>query len=154
RSDLSAPIASLFPVEDDTEALALSAQCPYALGASVFGEARSAAEFARQVPAGCVVVNDLMAPTTDPRVSLAAWNGSGFGVTRGPEGLLQLTRVKVVVEQRGNRRPHLDDPEPPVGLLQGWMNLTHGHGLVQRWRGLMQVLRGMRQRSRKTQQHS
>lgn len=143
RTDWSAPVASIFPVDDDGQALEQSSHCPYALGASVFGEPRAAAIFARQVPAGCVVINDLIAPTNDPRVSIAPWNASGFGVTRGPEGLLQLTRLKVVVEQRSPRPPHLEAAEPSVDELQGWLNLTHGHSLSQRWRGLRQLARGM-----------
>jgi len=151
RADWSAPVASIFPVDDAAQALEQSSQCPYALGASVFGEPRAAAVFARQVPAGCVVINDLIAPTNDPRVSIAPWNASGFGVTRGPEGLLQLTRLKVVVEQRSPRPPHLEAAEPSVDELQGWLNLTHGHSLSQRWRGLWQLARSFWDRSRQGQ---
>ncbi|MDX1965666.1 MAG: hypothetical protein SFV23_00720, partial [Planctomycetaceae bacterium] len=49
--------------------------------------------------------------------------------------------LKVVVEQRSPRPPHLEAAEPSVDELQGWLNLTHGHSLSQRWRGLRQLAR-------------
>ena len=142
QADLFAPVTSLIPVDDDAQALQLIAQCPYALGAAVFGEPRAAAELARKIPAGCVVVNDVIAPSADPRVSFAGWNQSGFGATRGPEGLLQMTRLKVIVEQRKNWRPHLDPQgAPPLNLSRGLLNFTHGLGWRQRWEGLHQLVR-------------
>lgn len=140
QSDLFAPITSLITYTSPREALDAARQCPYALGASVFGLPSEAAEFAREVSAGCVVVNDLIAPTADPRVSFCGWNQSGYGVTRGPEGLLQMTRVNVIAEQRGSWRPHLDpNGHPPLSLLRGLMNWSHGNTLTQRLQGLSQL---------------
>jgi len=141
RCDLFVPVTSLLTTANPEEALSAAGQCPYALGASVFGSATDAALFARRVAAGCMVVNDLIAPTADPRVSFSAWNQSGQGTTRGPEGLLQMTRVNVIVEQRGAWRPHLDPSgQPPLNLLRGLLNWTHGNTFSQRLLGLRQLL--------------
>ena len=86
HADVLAPLLSLIPVASIDDALRANAQCPFALGAAVFGEPRAAGKLARQIDAGCVVINDLIAPTADPRVPLAGRRQSGFGVTRGAAG--------------------------------------------------------------------
>lgn len=106
QADTFAPTLSLVSVADEHEAIGAAAQCPFALGATVFGPPRKAAAFARRVPAGLVLVNDMIAPLGDPRVPLGARGRSGFGVTRGAEGLLEMTRLKAVVVSRGRARPH------------------------------------------------
>lgn len=145
KADLFVPVTSCLTVTDDEDALRQLTKCPYALGAAVFGEAHSAANLARRIPAGCVVVNDLIAPTADPRVAFGGWNSSGFGATRGPEGLLRMTRPQVIVEQRGRWRPHLDPAgEPPLDLVRGLLNLTHGLTWRQRWQGMRDLWRVVR----------
>lgn len=112
RSDVFAPVLSVIPVADDTAALAADAKCPYALGATVFGGESAARKLAARVDAGCVVVNDFLIPTADPRVAFGGRGESGFGVTRGGEGLREMTRPKTVLVQRSSWRPHLDPPTP------------------------------------------
>jgi len=99
---------SITRVSNDDEALELAAASPYALGAAVFGEHVSAKAFAAKVVAGVVVVNDMIAPTADPRVPFGGRRSSGFGATRGAEGLLQLTALKAVVAQKRKRLRHLE----------------------------------------------
>jgi acyl-CoA reductase-like NAD-dependent aldehyde dehydrogenase len=108
QTDLFAPVASLIQVADMTEATSLDAQCPYHLGASVFGPEPHASYWAEQIQAGCVTLNDTLIPTADPRVSFGGRAQSGWGVTRGPEGLLEMTRPKVICERRGRWMPHFD----------------------------------------------
>ena len=98
----------VIPVRDVEHALALSAQSRYALGAAIFGPAQAARALARRVNAGCVVVNDVIVPTADPRLPFGGRDNSGFGVTRGAEGLLEMTLVKSVSVRHGRFRPHLD----------------------------------------------
>ena len=83
-----APAVSIIAVESMDHALTLSDQCPYRLGATVFGPPDLAAAVAARVDAGCVVVNDMIAPTADPRLPFGGRGRSGFGVTRAAEGLL------------------------------------------------------------------
>ncbi len=125
--DVFAPVLALVPVADMEEALRLAAACPYALGASIFGPAAEARKLAARVDAGSVTINDLIAPTADPRLPFGGRHRSGWGVTRGAEGLLEMTQVKTVTVSPGRFRPHhrpLRDGD--AALLKAWLRLVHG----------------------------
>lgn len=125
--DVFAPVLALVPVADMEEALRLAAACPYALGASIFGPAAEARRLAARVDAGSVTINDLIAPTADPRLPFGGRHRSGWGVTRGAEGLLEMTQVKTVTVSPGRFRPHhrpLRDGD--AALLKAWLRLAHG----------------------------
>ncbi|MCX7914693.1 MAG: aldehyde dehydrogenase family protein [Verrucomicrobiae bacterium] len=120
-------------VRDDDDALHRAAQCPYALGASVFGREPGASALARRVPAGAVTVNDIIVPTADPRFPFGGWRHSGFGVTRGAEGLLAMTRMRVVATRRGRARLHLEPQRFEDGeLFNAWIQLAHGRDVGKR----------------------
>jgi acyl-CoA reductase-like NAD-dependent aldehyde dehydrogenase len=135
--DLFAPVMALVAVHDMDEALRLDAACPYALGASVFGPPDAGRRLARRCRAGCVTINDLVVPTADPRLPFGGRKASGFGVTRGAEGLLALTRVQAI--SRGSarrlRRPRLDEASG-----RDLVRLLHGRG-VSRLRALYRLAR-------------
>jgi len=133
NEDITAPVLSVFSVANDEEALVLSAQCRYALGATVFGSESKAMELAGRIKAGTVVVNDMIAPTADPRLPFGGRGRSGFGVTRGREGLLEMTRVKTICTRHGYWRPHLDPPVPASGdLMRAYLTASHGATLWER----------------------
>lgn len=94
---LFGPVASLLPVPNEAMAVALANAGPHALGAAVFGPARAARAVASQLRAGCVTVNDLIVPTADPRLPFGGAGASGFGATRGADGLLEMTRPQARV---------------------------------------------------------
>ena len=94
------PVGMLVSVPDAETAVALANSSKYALGASVFGPARAVGAVARGLRAGCVVVNDVIVPTADPRLPFGGAGDSGFGVTRGAEGLLEMTRAQAVASRR------------------------------------------------------
>ena len=110
REDVFAPWLALVAVADMEAALAEEALCPFALGASVFGPAAAARAFAKRVRGGAVCINDLIVPTADPRVPFGGGGLSGFGRTRGAEGLLEMTAARAVMERVGRFRPHLAAP--------------------------------------------
>lgn len=110
EQDVFAPWLALVPVADMDAALAI--ECPYALGASVFGPPEAARAFAARLRVGSVCINDLIVPTADPRLPFGGRGRSGFGVTRGAEGLLAFTAIRTVSERRGVFRPHLGPPHP------------------------------------------
>lgn len=125
--DVFAPVVSIVQVADMTLALAADEACPYALGASVFGPTNAARAFAARVRAGSVVVNDVIVPTADPRLPFGGRGESGFGVTRGAEGLLEMTAIKTVSTRRGWFRPHLDVPKPSdAKRFASMIRLLHG----------------------------
>ena len=146
QTDSFAPVTAIVSGLDGPDALlAADAACPYALGASVFGPAREAAAFAERLRVGVAVVNDLIAPTADPRLPFGGTGHSGHGVTRGAEGLLAMTRPRVVVEQRGKQRPHLVPPEPADA--QAFAHAAaglHGEGWLRRVKSLKAALPGLK----------
>jgi acyl-CoA reductase-like NAD-dependent aldehyde dehydrogenase len=135
------------PVSDLDEALGAAALLPYALGASIFGPEEAAVALAARVRAGVVVINDLIVPTADPRLPFGGRGESGFGVTRGAEGLLELTVPKVVAVRRARRLFHLEAPHPgDAELFRAYLNLTHAGGLRARLRGAVDLARALMRR--------
>ncbi|MHB1698526.1 MAG: aldehyde dehydrogenase family protein [Acidobacteriaceae bacterium] len=142
QADIFAPLLSLCVVESEAAALAAYARCSYALTAAVFGAEREALALARQLEAGSVLVNDLIAPTVDPRVPFGGRRDSGFGVTRGAEGLLEMTAIKVVLVRRGNDKHHYaKSTDAHTDFFAGYMQASHGKGLGTRWRGFIRALK-------------
>ena len=140
---------TIVPVADLDEALKIDAECPYALGASIFGSPASAARVVGRVNAGCVVINDVIVPTADPRLPFGGRGRSGFGVTRGAEGLLEMTRLKAVTTRAGSFRPHLQPPHPLDGeLFRHYLAAAHGPSLIARLRGAINVVRTLLARGR------
>lgn len=147
RGDLFAPVASLIRVADPAEAISVANRSPYALGASVFGACQDAQKVAAQLAVGGVTVNDLVAPTADPRLPFGGRGDSGFGVTRGPEGLLAMTRPQVVAVRHSRFALHLSarragDQETLTGALQ----MQHSAGMRLRLAGLRRLIAGVRTR--------
>ncbi|HYE17466.1 MAG TPA: aldehyde dehydrogenase family protein [Tepidisphaeraceae bacterium] len=149
RSDLFVPVISLITVDDDAGALAVNDSCPFALGAAVFGDAAGAERLAAAIPAGVVVVNDLIVPHADPRVSLAGRRASGFGATRGAEGLLELTRPKAVVVRGGRFRPHFDPPHAAdEAIFADYLRAAHGRSIWSRIAAAGRVIKGLMRRGK------
>jgi aldehyde dehydrogenase (NAD+) len=115
-------------VVDETEAITCINAAEFALGASIFSrDVARARKLAARIKTGFVLINDLIVPTADPRMPFGGVKGSGFGVTRGAEGLLEMTSVHVVGERRGNSHPHLGGfKEDDVGLFSAYIRLVHG----------------------------
>jgi acyl-CoA reductase-like NAD-dependent aldehyde dehydrogenase len=140
REDVFSPVLSVAAVADDEEALAWAGESAYALGASVFGRDEAAARsLAGRIRAGGVVVNDLIVPTADPRLPFGGRGRSGFGTTRGAEGLLEMTTLKVVQWNRAHWRPHLDPAAMgDADLFAAFLELLHGRGRG-RWAALRRL---------------
>ncbi|WP_455180087.1 aldehyde dehydrogenase family protein [Azospirillum melinis] len=145
REEIFAPLLSLVPVRNMGEALTVAAGSPYALGASVFGPEAQARELAGRIDAGTITINDLIVPTADPRLPFGGRHASGWGVTRGAEGLLEMTQVKAVSVRKGRLRPHFDQPRAgDEALMLAALRLFHGRpgtrgGALRR---LVQAVRG------------
>lgn len=140
--DFFAPILCLIVVDSDAAALEAAAQCEYALGASVFSrDLNAAAEMAVEIGAGLVTVNDLIVPSADPRIPFGGSGRSGYGVTRGREGLLELTRIKVIQIRTGGSMAHLEPEEVSSELAIAMIQLTHGGGFWARLGGLLALIR-------------
>ncbi len=126
---------------DDAQAIAMHAQCSFALGAAVFSADETAAQaMGKALHVGLLTINDLIAPSADPRIPFGGRCHSGFGVTRGAEGLLELTAPKVTTVSRGHWRPHFDPPHPgDYAAFKQFMVLAHGRGLRQRVKAFLRL---------------
>ena len=134
QEDLFAPVLIVVTVANDYEAVALANDCPFALGASVFTRDHAAAgEIATRLQAGVVSINDLIIPTADANLPFGGRKRSGFGVTRGAEGLLELTVPKVITVSRSKFRPAFDPPHPKdEAMFHAYLKLAHGRSVRQR----------------------
>lgn len=142
QTDIVAPVLTMVPVEHEEMALAAAAQCPYALGATVFGSERRALDLANRVRAGVVVINDVIVPTADPRLPFGGRGRSGFGVTRGAEGLLELTHVKAVSIRRGRWRPHYEPvTHQHTQLFEAYIHAVHGDTWAKRSKAVVSAMR-------------
>lgn len=145
-----APAVAVLRFDDADDAVRQHSLCPLKLTASVFTkDAAFAAAFATRLPVGNVTVNDAIAPTAHPGTPFGGRGRSGWGVTQGDEGLLQMTVPQAVSVRRGSFRPHVDallKPHPANGAVtRGLLRLTHGRGVRERFAGLRQMLGGVRQ---------
>ncbi|RYD76393.1 MAG: aldehyde dehydrogenase family protein, partial [Verrucomicrobiaceae bacterium] len=148
--EIFAPVLVITFVDTVEEAITLSQRCAYALGASVFSRNEvEARRIAGRLNAGVVLINDLVAPTADPRIPFGGRKRSGFGVTRGAEGLLTMTVPKVITSTHGTRRPHFAPVgEAEAGLFAGYIQTAHAGEWRQRWNGLRQLWKALKTFSR------
>lgn len=147
---LGVPTETILRVRDDAEALQLAEFDEHGLGAAIFSRDESAAQaFALQLATGFVTINDLIVPTADPRFPFGGIRRSGFGVTRGAEGLLEMTYVQPIAIRRSRFLPHLDQPLPnDAELFTAFAQLTHGRGLAMRYNALCRLVSAGRERMR------
>lgn len=133
----------LSSVASDEDFLAKNAPNPAGLGVSIFTRDEFRARFlAERLPVGVVTVNDLIVPTADGRLPFPARRESGFGATRGVEGLLEMTVPKVVAVRRGASRPHLDPPAPGDDcFFEAYLAASCARGVSARWQAWCRFLR-------------
>jgi aldehyde dehydrogenase (NAD+) len=103
-TDIFAPVASILPLDSLSEAAMLHAECSYRLTASVFGPEIQARQLAAQLECGTVLINDMIVSTADPRASFGGHGRSGFGATRGAQGLLEMTVLQTVIRNRSRTK--------------------------------------------------
>jgi acyl-CoA reductase-like NAD-dependent aldehyde dehydrogenase len=134
RDDIFGPLVAMLRVKDDEEAIRRINDCPYGLGASIFTANESIARaIAARLRVGFVTVNDIIVPAGDPRTPIGGRGRSGFGSTRGREGLLDMTVPKVVAVRRGRFRPHLANAvEEQTELLFAYLKLFNARGVRNR----------------------
>ena len=127
QTDLFAPVVSLMECSSTAEAIAAHRACPYALTASIFGPEREARRLASELRVGTVLINDIIVPTADPRLPFGGRGKSGFGVTRGAEGLLEMTAVRTVATQkRADARAYDTTTEAHVPFFSAYIRSIHG----------------------------
>ena len=144
RSEVFAPLVSVMRTVDIREALAADAVCPFGLTAAIFGPEGEARKVAAQLRVGNVLLNDVITPTAEPRVSFGGRGGSGYGVTRGTEGLLAMTTPKTTQVRRGRpNRAYEVTGDGHIELFAGLTQLLHG-GWGKKFAGLRRLVAAVR----------
>ena len=133
QSDLFAPVLCLLQAESVLHIADLVNECPYALSAAVFGAEHQARALGAQLRVGTLLVNDVIAPTADPRVPFGGRGQSGFGVTRGAEGLLEMTAIKTFLLRKKVSTLHYQPiGSREVSLFAALIGTLHGGSLHSR----------------------
>lgn len=141
QTDIFAPLLAMMDARDTQEGIALHEACTYALTASIFGDEREARAIAKEITAGTVTINDLIVPTADPRVPFGGRRRSGFGVTRGAEGLLEMTTPKAIATRTGGGTRHFDATNSThEELFDGAIAAFHRVRLRERIVGIRQIV--------------
>jgi acyl-CoA reductase-like NAD-dependent aldehyde dehydrogenase len=146
REATFAPVMAVLSFDTLDEVVQMNRVCPYGLGASIFTQqTKQAAEWTARLQTGMVTINDVIAPTANPAVPFGGVGRSGWGVTQGPEGLLEMTVPQVVSIRGGRYRPHYDMAAGSSishgALVRGILRFCHAETLGQRLKGMWQVIR-------------
>lgn len=115
--DFMSPVIFIIESANEDEMLAQVNDSEFALGASVWTQDRAHAErWAKAVTAGQVWINDAIYSVALAEAPFGGHKDSGFGTTRGAEGLLEMTRLKfITAEWRSSAkrsRRHLPPYDP------------------------------------------
>ncbi|WP_419805905.1 aldehyde dehydrogenase family protein [Terriglobus sp.] len=146
QEDIFAPVITMIEAADIDAVLAAQELCPFGLTASLFGNEDECRTLAGRLDVGSVFINDLIFPSADPRVPFSGRRLSGFGVTQGIEGLLEMTAVKTISVQRSSKLSHYGQPKPAqVGLLLAVIQSMYARTLRSRLGGMVQTIREGRQ---------
>ena len=146
RADIFAPVLTVLRVPDEQALENACAACPYALTVAVFGDQANAERIAKTLCAGTVVLNDLIVPTADPRVPFGGRKASGYGVTRGAEGLLEMTAVRTVLVRRGKSQKHYEPTgDAHARMFRGVVGWQHAAGWRARLAGFKAMVKAARE---------
>jgi acyl-CoA reductase-like NAD-dependent aldehyde dehydrogenase len=89
------PVALLFSVRDEAQAIQLANATEYGLGAAVWSRDLARAQrVAEQIEAGAVFINDFV--RSDPRAPFGGVKSSGFGRELGALGARELANAKLI----------------------------------------------------------
>ena len=152
QTDIFAPVVSMMEVADTAQAVTAHRMCPYALTASVFGPRRDARALAAQLRVGTALINDVVVPTADPRLPFGGRDQSGFGVTRGAEGLLEMTAIRTTAVQRSaDTRAYDVTTDAHAPFFAAYIRAAHAGAGGERFtamRALARAARALPRRSR------
>ncbi len=145
RTDIFAPVLSLIATPSIMHVPELHGKSPFGLSASIFGDEAEARALASSLRVGTVVINDVIVPTADPRIAFGGRGASGYGVTRGKEGLLEMTALKMLLVRRGGSTRYMDptsDADAP--MFEAAISALHGRSWRHRGASAMALLKAVR----------
>ena len=95
EEELFGPVASLFRVPDEAQAVQLANDSEFGLGGSVWTQDRDrGVAVARQLDCGCAFVNELV--KSDPRVPFGGVKSSGYGRELSHHGIREFVNIKTI----------------------------------------------------------
>lgn len=146
REALFAPVLIACPFDREEQITDLLGHAGPALGASIFSaDVAKARRLADTLNAGLVTINDLIAPLAHPGAPFGGRGKSGWGVTQGAEGLLEMTRAKTISVRSGKFRPHYDGPwsgNDHRDLLWNLLKMSHAPSWRERAGGFWGLITG------------
>ena len=93
--ELFGPVATIFKVKNETDAIALANDSEFGLGASIWSEDKEKAEkLASKIESGAVFINSMVA--SNPHLPFGGVKKSGFGRELGRYGILEFVNSKTV----------------------------------------------------------
>ena len=96
RTETFGPVIIINRVKEISEAIRLSNDSSYGLGASVWSK-RHGNEIASQLHCGMVAINSAISFAAVSTLPFGGVKDSGYGRTHGPEGLLEFTYARSIV---------------------------------------------------------
>lgn len=141
-----APVMGILPYTSREQAIREINACPYGLCASIFTtNLKNGTDLASKIHCGGVSINDSVAPHAHSATPFGGLGQSGWGVTQGAEGLLEMTIPKVISQVSGRFRPHYDLTIPgkpdPSKFLESLLVALHGESIWSRLASWAQVLK-------------
>ncbi len=126
--DYFGPIALLDSFKTDEEAVAKANLNPFGLGGAIFSKNKKAAStMAAQLECGMVTINEVVWPISLPMLPFGGVKESGFGRSRGLEGLREMVYTKTLFgrSSRNQFRPHYFAPAnkwtSKIPKFMGWL---------------------------------
>jgi succinate-semialdehyde dehydrogenase/glutarate-semialdehyde dehydrogenase len=97
--EIFGPVVAVIPAEDDEDAIAIANDSPYGLTGSVWTRnKRKAQQIAARIHAGAVMINDHLMSHGLAETPWGGFGDSGLGRTHGEEGLREMARPQVIVD--------------------------------------------------------
>jgi acyl-CoA reductase-like NAD-dependent aldehyde dehydrogenase len=101
REETFGPVIVVTAVESDAEAVRLANAAPFGLTGSVWTRSRARGMvLLRQMRVGHASLNDHIVSASAPNLPWGGFGHSGYGRTRGKEGLLAMTEPRVISAER------------------------------------------------------
>ena len=135
------PVMPIVKVKDTGEALRLANDSVYGLNSSVWSKDKEKARhIAQDLEAGACVINDVIVSYAMADLPFGGVKESGIGRTHGEEGLIGMSHIKAIAEDRsGTKREQTWFPYHPktYGVMKKALRAMYYRGAAKKLKGLV-----------------